>query len=134
VVEGSADEGRVASSTLIEHAPKRPQICCTGVCRPILEQLGSHVAWGATLCLYHFVSVSALHTKAVMLITVAALIFLFGHCCCSEESCALPVMSLVTVGAGRCNMHRVGKLYTCYCNDATCAGYASPGDAIAVVG
>ena len=85
VVEGGADKGGVASSTLIQHAPKGPQICCTGVCGPILEQLWSHVAWGATLCLYHFVSVSMLHAKTVMLHFMAAvLLFLDGHCYCSE--------------------------------------------------
>lgn len=85
VVEGRADEGRVASSTLIEHAAKGPQICCTGVCRAILEQLWSHVAWGATLCLYHFILVSMLHTEGVIrCVMAAALMLLFGHCCCSE--------------------------------------------------
>ncbi len=93
MVEGSADKGGVASSALIEHAPKGPQICCTGVCRPVLEQLWSHVAWGATLCLHHFVSVSMLHAQAMMLYFMAAgLMVLFGHWCCAEWSCALPVM------------------------------------------
>ncbi len=135
VVEGSADEGGVASSALIEHAPEGPQICCTGVCGPILEQLWSHVAWGATLCLYHFVSVSVLHAKAVMLrFMAAALMFLFGHWCCAEWSYALPVVSLVslvTVDAGNATCIVLVALHMPL--HATCAGYASPGHALANV-
>ena len=88
MVEGGADEGRVASSTLIEHAPKGPQIRCTGVCRPILEQLWSHVAWGATLCLYHFVSVSVLHAEAVTLHFMAAALMFLVDCHGSSNNCS----------------------------------------------
>ena len=69
VVEGGADKGRVACSTLVQHTAQGPQVRCTGMGGAILKKLWRHVAGCAALGLQEpiilFVTVTTLNQARI---------------------------------------------------------------------